>query len=159
MTFLCMVSLSPSADGDQWGHRGGEKSLHRESVAMFTWTQIMGINAWSNKNALCQHIIERFWSDTTHSERIFIQNERGGDHYSDWCSCARLFRLCLPGWAKIIPAAHICPMFPRWESSFRVPVCFPMNCISCHHGMDICIITIPLINASCSSCHATASFL
>ncbi len=79
MTFLCMVSLSPSADGGQWGHRSGEKSLHRESVAMFTWTQIMGINAWSNKNALCQHIIERFWSDTTHSEKNFIQNERGGD--------------------------------------------------------------------------------
>ncbi len=68
-------------------------------------------------------------------------------------------QICLPGRGKVILAVYVCPTFPRWVYSWFVPVCSPVNCIACHVGLDICIVTIRLIHTWCSSRPATASFL
>ncbi len=97
-------------------------------------------------------------------ERNFIQNERVyAGCYSNWCPCTHLFRLSLPGWGKMILAVSVCPMFPRWGSSCRISVCSPVNCITCHDGLDFCILPWVMWDSrsstgGCSSCVSLSSY-
>ncbi len=82
----------------------------------------------------------RFWSDAAYSERNLIPNKRDG-------LCRSLFHVhnCSDHVSLVgvkLPLVHVCPPFPRRGGSWRFPVCSPVNCIACHDGLDICIITV-----------------
>ncbi len=96
----------------------------------------------------------RFWSDTSHWERIFILNERGDLCRSlfNRCPYTHLLPSCLPGWGKIFLAAHVWPMLPRQGSSWH------FHLLSCdlyisYHGLNLCIITVTRDNRNFLLCN------
>ncbi len=62
--------------------------------------------------------------------------------YLDTCPCTHLFQSSLPGWGKIIFAAHVCTMFPRRGGSWCHSCLLSCELYHCHDGLDICIISV-----------------